>query len=76
MSKTLEELRQKYKRGWYRKGKTYRYLFALNIMGFLMYQTKTDKKKNSKKVHGINAACNDWFDKAEYIGLELKEEER
>ncbi|EQB7978820.1 hypothetical protein ACYRCB_002477 [Enterococcus hirae] len=35
---TLEEIRQKYKRGWYRKGKTYRFLCAIDGMGFLIEQ--------------------------------------
>ena len=72
---TLEEIRRKYKRGWYRKGKTYRFLCAIDGMGFLIYKTKTAMKKKTSTVWGINPECDEWFSEAEYIGLDLEEKE-
>lgn len=37
----------------------------------MIYQTKTEVKRNSKQVTGINPEFDEWFDKAEYIGFEL-----
>lgn len=58
-----------------RKGKTYRFLCAIDGMGFLIYKTKTAMKKKTSTVWGINPECDDWFSKAEYIGLDLEEKE-
>lgn len=66
----LKSLQAKYRRGWYRKGKSYRFLYALNYAGFLIYQTKSNALKNSKSVVGLNPEMDDWFDKADYLGLE------
>lgn len=71
MNRTLDELQKQYKRGWYKKGRTLRFLHALNTEGFLIYQTKTNTLKKSKEFTGINPDCDNWFDQAEYIGLEL-----
>lgn len=70
----LETLKNKYKRGWYRKGKIYRFLYALDFSGMLVYKTKTAMLKNSTSSTGINPEFDNWFDKAEYIGLEIPEE--
>lgn len=71
MKRTPEELQKQFKRGWYQKGKSLRFLHALNELGFMIYQTKTEVKRNSKQVTGINPEFDEWFDKAEYIGFEL-----
>lgn len=70
----LEELLKKYKRGWYRKGKSYRFLHAVDPLGMLLYQIKSKKLKNSNEITGVNRDWDDWFDKADYVGLELPEE--
>lgn len=72
MKMTLKELQQKYKRGWYRKGKTYSFLCAIDGMGFLIYKTKSTMKKKTSTVWGINPECDEWFSKADYIGLDLE----
>lgn len=69
----LESLRSRFKRGWYRKGKIYRFLYALDYSGMLVYKTKTEMLKNSSSATGINPEMDDWFDKADYIGLKLEE---
>lgn len=74
MSRTTAELQKQFKRGWYKKGKSLRFLHTLNEMGFMIYQTKTEAIKNSKQFTGINPEFTDWFDKAEYIGFELPEQ--
>lgn len=71
---TLKELQQKYKRGWYRKGNTHRFLFAIDPRGMLLYQTKTAVKKNSNQITGVHPDFDKWFEKAEYVGLKLEEE--
>lgn len=71
MKRTPEDLRKQFKRGWYKKGKTYRFLHALNEMGFFIYQTKTDFIKKTRVYNGVDPNYDHWFDKAEYIGLEL-----
>lgn len=70
-SEFLKLLQEKYKRGWYLKGKTYRFLTALNYEGFLIYQTKTNALKGSRTVIGINPELDDWFDKADYLGFDV-----
>lgn len=72
---SLDELIKKYKRGWYRKGNSYRFLHAINPMGMLLYQIRSKKLKNSNEITGVNPDWNNWFEKAEYIGLELPVEE-
>ena len=67
----LEILKEKYKRGWYRKGKVYRFLTALDYTGFLLYQRKSDALKGSSKVYGVNPMTDDWFEKAEYMGFDV-----
>lgn len=65
-----------YKRGWYKKGCTYRFLAAISQEGrltFLLYQKKSERLKGSNQVTGLNIEFDDWFPKAEYIGLELEE---
>lgn len=71
MTRSVKELQKQFKRGWYKKGKSFRFLHALNELGFMIYQTKTEVTKKSKQVTGVNPEFDDWFDKAEYIGLEL-----
>ncbi|EMF0187024.1 hypothetical protein IBQ18_001325 [Enterococcus hirae] len=71
----LKGLQQKYKRGWYRKGNTHRFLFAIDPRGMLLYQTKTAVKKNSHQITGVHPDFDKWFKKAEYVGLELEETE-
>lgn len=73
---TIDNLQQKYKRGWYRKGKQYRFLHAINIEGFLLYQPKSKKLKNSREITGVNADFDTWFPNAEYIGVDLQEDEQ
>lgn len=63
-----------YKRGWYKKGKTLRYVLALSQEGthtFVLYQTKTQRIKKIRETTGVNVEFDEWFPKAEYIGLEL-----
>ena len=74
MEQNLLDLQKQFKRGWYRKGSQYRFLFALDVMGFLLYQTKTNKLRNNNQVTGVNSECDKWFLKAEYLGLELPED--
>lgn len=71
---SLDEKVKKYKRGWYRKGKSYRFLHAVNHSGMLLYQIKSKKLKNSNEITGVNPDWDNWFDKADYVGLELPEE--
>ena len=75
--RTLKELQSTFKRGWYRKGNYYRFLHSLDISGLLIYQKKSDFVKNKRTFVGINpdADRTHWFDRAEYIGLKLPEEE-
>ena len=40
----------------------------------LVYKTKTAMLKNSTSATGINPEFDNWFEKAEYIGLETPEE--
>ncbi|MCH4167706.1 MAG: hypothetical protein LKF42_00505 [Streptococcaceae bacterium] len=68
----LTETQRKYKRGWYRKGKQYRFLFGLDRYGMILYQSKSNKLKNSRGVYGVHPSFDKWFNKAEYIGLELE----
>lgn len=70
----LDPLLKKYKRGWYRKGKSYRFLHAIDTKGMLFYQIKSKKLKNSNEFTGVDPEWNEWFDKADYIGLELPKE--
>ncbi|GAB7306660.1 hypothetical protein IR166_28715 [Enterococcus faecalis] len=59
-----------YKRGWYRKGRLYRFLYATNYSGMVIYQSKTNMIRNSNAVSSVDSTWNDWFDRAEYLGLE------
>lgn len=68
----LKQLQKKYKRGWYRKGNTHRFLYTIDKGGFLIYQTKKSMKSGSTQVVEISSVYNDWFSKAEFIGLELE----
>lgn len=74
----VESLKATYKRGWYKKGKVYRFLTALDSAGFLHYRRKSDALKGKPIIYGINPRFDDWFEKAEYVGFDvpfLKSEE-
>lgn len=66
----LKALQAKFKRGWYKKGRSYRFLFAIDEYGFLIYKTKTEVLKKSRQANGINPEMDDWFEKAEYLGTD------
>lgn len=74
MSRSVADLQKQFKRGWYKKGNNYRFLHALDSLGFLLYQTKTDRLRDTNKIVGVSPDYHDWFDKAEYVGLKLPTE--
>ncbi|EMW5596500.1 hypothetical protein [Enterococcus faecalis] len=72
---TLEE----YKVGWWRKGNYYRYCYGIfweGLTPFVKYRTKASHLSNSRKMTAINAISDNWFPKAEYLGMELTQEEQ
>lgn len=38
----------------------------------LIYQTKTEVRKKSNKITGVHPDFDKWFEKANYVGLELE----
>ncbi|EMF0394558.1 hypothetical protein JMQ84_000792 [Enterococcus hirae] len=72
--KTLDD----WKIGWWRKGNQYRYCYGVMWIGLtpmIKYRTKSSHLNNSRRATAINPACDKWFKKAEYVGLELEESE-
>ncbi|KAF1295166.1 hypothetical protein BAU15_05285 [Enterococcus sp. JM4C] len=70
---TLDE----YKVGWWKKGNHYRYCYGIfwgGLTPFVKYRTKSSHLSNSRKATAINAVCDNWFPKAEYLGMELEQE--
>lgn len=68
----LKGLQEKYKRGQYKKGNTHRFLLGIDSLGMLIYQTKTEVRKKSNKITGVHPDFDKWFEKANYVGLELE----
>lgn len=66
-----------YKTGWYKKGKSRRYLFFTQIEDgkeVISYQKQNDRIKRGRFLTRVNTEDDKWFAKAEYIGSELPEE--
>jgi hypothetical protein len=57
-----------YKRGWYRKGKSFRYFLGYSGIFFICYQTLSEVKKHSHNIHGVNMMNDKWFSHAAYVG--------
>lgn len=57
-----------YKRGWYRKGRSFRYFLGYSGALFVCYQTLSEVKKHSRNIHGVNMMSDNWFPHATYIG--------
>lgn len=57
-----------YKRGCYRKGKTFRYFLGYSNVMFVCYQTLSEVKKHSRSIHGVNMMIDKWFPHADYVG--------
>ena len=62
-----------YKIGWWKKGEQYRYCLGIGFDGIVYYQTKRQVLGNSRSIAGRHPEYDEWFPKAEYIGLDLKE---
>ncbi|WP_265458693.1 hypothetical protein [Enterococcus sp. HY326] len=76
MSKNEFTTLDDWKVGWWQKGNQIRYCYGVHWFGLtpmVKYRTKAAHLSNTRKVTALNPVVDEWFPKAEYLGLELVE---